>query len=182
MQRTQANALFCNGNPITISVQKSRHTNLQLWQGSSRLSRCPQGRPQGRQQQERRCFMRCSAKLLKNRYAAHGSRSRLPLTSEPGQGRTAPNLGVDPTPSGSHRLLPDALRFRCTPGARDLHHAINGPLGVARTRETFDFLREWTGVRARTPPRRSRQTLQIVFSRKCAENNLRTSSMQYQAC
>ena len=53
-------SLLCNRKPSTISVHKLRRTNLQLWQGSSRLSRCPQGRTRGRQQQALRPQIRAA--------------------------------------------------------------------------------------------------------------------------
>ena len=99
-------SLFCNGKPSTISVHKSRRTNLHVARSNSSIKTSIRvstralatGAPSP---DTRYRFTRCSAKML-----GHRCSERLPLTCEPGPGTTAPNIGVGPAPSGSSKLLP----------------------------------------------------------------------------
>jgi hypothetical protein len=126
-------SLLCNRKPSTISVHKLRRTNLQLWQGSSRLSRCPQGRPRGRQQQALRHQIRAAVPCAPPRSSSgtgtpHGWRSQVGQVREH-QHQISVLISHRAALTGCSQ---DALRFRCTPGAR----GIEGLLGVICTSKT----------------------------------------------
>ena len=102
-----------------VNVAKLRRTHLQLWQGSSRLSRCPQGRPRGRQQQELRHQIRAAVSCTAPRSSSgtgtpHCCRSQVSQVRE----HQHQNPVLISHRAALTSCYKDALRCRCTPGAR----------------------------------------------------------------
>ena len=161
-------ALLRNRKPSTISVHKLRRTNLQLWQGSSRLSRCSQGRARGRQQQALRHQIRAAVPCAAPR-SSSGTDTPHSCRSQVSQVRNHQHQ----TPALiSHRAaLTGCSQMRFVSDAHRVHTASSNQRSARRNshKEDLRLPERVDRRRTRPPSRRSRQASHIVFSRKCAK-------------